>query len=323
MSPTPGAGAPPTASRLPSRWLYLRLTLVSAIWGGTFIAGKVLAGGLPPLLAACLRFAIASATLLGFLALTRTPLARPASGQLLRLALLGLCGVFGYNLFFFCGLQHIGAARASLIVALNPAMIALASFLLLKEALPPLKLAGVALCLAGAGLVIIGKNPGALAGAADGGGDLLILGCVACWAAYSVGSRGLSQTLGPLQTATWSILLGTAMLWLAAWLRGDASLAVIGKLDAAQWGGLLYLGALGSALAYIWYYDGIRRIGAARAGVFIALNPLSAVLLGAGLLGERLSLEMAVGGALAIAGIVLGNRAAGSGWRGLRPSRPA
>ncbi|VEB45490.1 Ribosomal large subunit pseudouridine synthase F [Chromobacterium violaceum] len=132
-----------------------------------------------------------------------------------------------------------------------------------------------------AGLVIVGKNPDALAGAASASGDLLILGCVACWVAYSVGSRGLSQALGPLQTVTWSILLGTAMLWLAAWGHGDASLASIAKLDAAQWGGLLYLGALGSALAYIWYYDGIRRIGATRAGVFIALNPLSAVLLGA------------------------------------------
>lgn len=146
--------------------------------------------------------------------------------------------------------------------------------------------------------------------AAAGGGDLLILGCVACWAAYSVGSRGLSQALGPLQTVTWPILLGTAMLWLAAWLRSDASLAAIRKLGAAQWAGLFYLGALGSALAYIWYYDGIRRIGAARAGLFIALNPLCAALLGASLLGERLSLEMEVGGALAIAGIALGNRAA-------------
>ncbi|ERE06037.1 DMT family transporter [Pseudogulbenkiania ferrooxidans] len=132
-------------------------------------------------------------------------------------------------------------------------------------------------------------EPALTAAAGGGGGDLLILGCVACWAAYSVGSRGLSQALGPLQTVTWPILLGTAMLWLAAWLRSDASLAAIRKLGAAQWAGLFYLGALGSALAYIWYYDGIRRIG----------------------------------GALAIAGIALGNRAAGPGWRGLRPSRPA
>ncbi|XLM20532.1 DMT family transporter, partial [Chromobacterium piscinae] len=72
--------------------------------------------------------------------------------------LLALFGIFGYNLCFFYGLQHVSAARASLIVALNPAMIALASFILLKEALPPVKLSGVALCLAGAGLVIIGKN---------------------------------------------------------------------------------------------------------------------------------------------------------------------
>ncbi|XLM23353.1 DMT family transporter, partial [Chromobacterium piscinae] len=74
----------------------------------------------------------------------------------------------------------------------------------------------------------------------------------------------------------------------------------------AQWAGLLYLGALGSALAYIWYYDGISSIGPTRSGAFIALNPLTAVLLGAGLLGERLTPAMAAGGALAIAGIVLG-----------------
>ena len=72
--------------------------------------------------------------------------------------------------------------------------------------------------------------------------------------------------------------------------------------------GLLYLGVLGSALAYIGYYDGIRRIGATRAGVFIALNPLTAVVCGALLLDEQLSTAMCFGGALILPGIYLGNK---------------
>ncbi|UTH75372.1 DMT family transporter [Chromobacterium sp. IIBBL 290-4] len=289
--------------------LYLQLILVMIIWGGTFIAGRQLAGHAPPLLAAALRFAVASLCLLGFLALSRTPLTRPTPRQALRLLLLGLCGIFGYNLCFFYGLQHVSASRASLIVALNPAAIALASRLFLGERLPAGKLAGVALSLAGAALVILGRDASALGGAKDWSGDLLILGCVASWAAYSVASRGLSQTLGPLQTVTWSILFGTLMLLAAAALSGDLSRQALDALGGAQWSGLLYLGALGSALAYIWYYDGIRALGPTRTGVFIALNPLSAVLLGALLLGEKLTPQMGLGGALAIAGILLSNLA--------------
>ena len=70
---------------------------------------------------------------------------------------------------------------------------------------------------------------------------------------------------------------------------------------------LLYLGIVGSAVAYIWYYDGIQKIGVARAGVFIALNPLAAVLFGAALLGEQMTLATLLGGALIITGIVVEN----------------
>jgi len=71
---------------------------------------------------------------------------------------------------------------------------------------------------------------------------------------------------------------------------------------------LLYLGVLGSALAYIGYYDGIRRIGATRSGVFIALNPLTAVICAALFLGEPLTVPMIVGGALILLGIYLCNK---------------
>ncbi|MGH8375146.1 MAG: DMT family transporter [Pseudomonas sp.] len=289
--------------------VYLKLAAVTMVWGGTFVAGRYLAGSLNPLLAASLRFLLASVALLVFLAMARTPLVRPSARQWLQLSLLGFFGIFFYNLCFFYGLQYINASRASLIVALNPAVIGLASWLLFKERLSRAKVIGIAICLAGASMVIVSRNPQLLAGGADTWiGDLLIFGCVIGWGIYSLFSRELNQTLGPLQAVTYSILLGTIMLWMTCSVRGEGSVAVIAHLGAQQWLSLLYLGVLGSALAYIGYYDGIRKIGATRSGVFIALNPLTAVILGALLLDEPLTLAMCLGGGLILMGIFLCNK---------------
>jgi drug/metabolite transporter (DMT)-like permease len=289
--------------------VYLKLAAVTMIWGGTFVAGRFLADSLSPLFAASLRFLLASMALLLFVLLARMPLVRPSARQWLQLAMLGFFGIFFYNLCFFYGLHYINASRASLIVALNPAVIGLASWLLFKERLKRGKVAGIAICIAGAGLVIVSRNPQLLAANADAWiGDLLIFGCVLSWGVYSLFSKGLNQTLGPVQTVTYSILLGTAMLWLTSAVRGELSVEALIRLGPQQWLSLMYLGVLGSALAYIGYYDGIRKIGATRSGVFIALNPLTAVIFGALLLGEQLTLTMCLGGGLILAGIFLCNK---------------
>lgn len=300
-----------TTSDIP---VYLTLAAVTMIWGGTFVAGRFLAGSLSPVFAASLRFLLASTALLGFLWLARIPLARPTPKQWLQLALLGFFGIFSYNLCFFYGLQYINASRASLIVALNPAVIGLASWWLFKERLGRAKTAGIATCIVGAALVIVSRNPQLLAATPDAWiGDLLILGCVLSWGVYSLFSRELNQTLGPVQTVTFSILIGTVMLWILTAVRGELSWQALNDLGLAQWLSLIYLGVLGSALAYIGYYDGIRKIGATRSGVFIALNPLTAVILGALLLGEQLMPAMYVGGGLILSGIYLCNKALAPG----------
>ena len=299
----------PTLSKPSDLPVYLKLAAVTMVWGGTFVAGRYLAGNLSPLLAASLRFLLASVALLVFLRMARIKLVRPSPRQWRQLLLLGFFGIFFYNLCFFYGLHYINASRASLIVALNPAVIGLASWLLFKERLSRAKVGGIAVCIAGASMVIVSRNPQLLTGGADAWlGDLLIFGCVLGWGVYSLFSRELNQTLGPVQTVTYSILLGTVMLWMSCIVRDEVSVAAITQLGAQQWLSLLYLGVLGSALAYIGYYDGIRRIGATRSGVFIALNPLTAVIFGALLLDEPLTLAMCLGGGLILAGIFVCNK---------------
>ena len=84
------------------------------------------------------------------------------------------------------------------------------------------------------------------------------------------------------------------------------------ELASVSWKGLssvAFLGLLGTAVAFTWYAGAVHQLGATRAGVFINLVPVCAVLLGALLLGERLALATLAGGALVLLGVLITNRA--------------
>ena len=299
--------------------VYVRLALVAVAWGGTFIAGRSLAG-VAPMFSACLRFVLASAALSLFLLLSGKGFRRVNGQQALVVTLLGFCGIFSYSFFFFSGLQHISASRAALIVALNPAVMTLIAYLFYREQVTVLKVLGIVLCFCGVALVVGGGDPQGPAGGAvsrsagwlpGGGGwlgEALIGGCVLSWSAYSVFCKSVVRQLGPLHTVTYSIYAGSLMLLLYASATGVLDVTAVWRFSPAEIASLLYLGVVGSAVAYIWYYDGIQQIGVARASVFIALNPLSAVLFGAALLGEQMTIATLFGGVLIISGIVVENR---------------
>ena len=291
---------------------YLKLSLVAMIWGGTFVAGRYLSADTPALLAASVRFIFAGITLglfLGFF--LKKSFVRLDRSQLVKIVGLGFCGIYTYNLCFFYGLHYTAASRASLIVALNPAVMALFSYVFFREKMSAMKTAGIFLCLIGAAVVILNKSSGTLiVDKNDWRGDLLIFGCVLSWVAFSVFGKSVVKEIGALHTVTYSIFAGAAMLTATAIVTGQFNQASLRALTLADFSSLLYLGAIGSALAYIWYYKGIEQIGATRAGVFIALNPLTAVLLGALLLDEQLSAPTFMGGALIIVGIMICNRPA-------------
>jgi len=288
---------------------YLKLSLVAMIWGGTFVAGRYISGETPPLLSASLRFLLAGGVLGLYLLISGQGFVRLTRPQLFKLIGLGFCGIFAYNLCFFYGLHYISASRASLIVALNPAVMAIVSYLLYREHLSLSKVGGIVLCVVGAGVVLLTRLSGSLAGVEGSWiGDLLIFGCVLSWVAFSIFGKTTVKEIGALHTVTYSIMAGAAMLTVTAVGMGQFQLAAIQALPLSEMLSLVYLGVMGSAIAYIWYYNGIQKIGATRAGVFIALNPLTAVLLGGLLLGEVLSGYTFIGGVLIIVGIVVCNR---------------
>ncbi|MBW2516292.1 MAG: DMT family transporter, partial [Deltaproteobacteria bacterium] len=134
--------------------IYLKLLLTAIFWGGTFVAGRSLVQHVGPYSAAFFRFALASLFLVFITWKVEGRLALLKKGQLLPVFLLGLTGVFFYNVFFFKGLKIIEAGRAAIIIANNPILIALLSAAIFKEKLNGVKATGIFVSVVGAILAI-------------------------------------------------------------------------------------------------------------------------------------------------------------------------
>lgn len=279
---------------------------MALFWGGTFIAGRLLVGEVEPFAAAFLRFAIASITLLIITLRTHKKLPPIQRNQWFPLLILGLSGVFAYNAFFFRGLQLIEAGRAAVIIANNPIIIAIFAAIFFGEKLNLLKTIGIILSICGAIVVITQGDPASLLRNGIGIGDLYILGCVGCWVTYSLVGRSAMRGLSPLVAVTYSALIGTLLLFPAAWLEGLPK--QIADYSLTAWLSLFYLGLCGTVLGFVWYYQGIQKIGSTRAGQFINFVPISAIILSAWLLDEPLTTSLLLGVLLVSSGVYLTNR---------------
>ena len=288
--------------------IYLTLILTTLFWGGTFIAGRVLADSVAPADAAFMRFVLAAVTLAVLTRMIDGRLRLPPRDQLVSLLLLGFTGVFCYNICFFSGLRYIEAGRASLIIALNPMAITVGAVVLFGERLSLLQCAGLLISLFGAFLVISNGNPAILISGGIGWGEIAILGCVISWAAYSLIGRNVLKSMSPLSAVFYSALFGALMLFPAT-LVGEAPLQ-IHTYSSADWISLLFLGILGTAAGFSLYYQAIRAIGSARSSVFINLVPLFSILLAWIFLGETINFSVLGGGIILMSGVYLTNKKA-------------
>jgi drug/metabolite transporter (DMT)-like permease len=292
--------------RVNGRGTYARLVAVPAIWGGTFIAGRILALAIPPAVGALLRYVVASIALYLAARLLEGGLPRLDRRQVLATLLLGATGIFAYNLFFLGALARLPASRTSLIIALNPVVTIAASSLLLGERLSGRRWAGIGVALLGVWIVVsrgdvLGSLPGAV-----GTGELMMFGGVCAWAAYTLLGRKVLTGLAPLPATLYASLWGTLLLALAS--VPDLRAVSVSDFTLPVLLGILYLGAIGTAVAFVWYYQALQRLGASRTVIFNNLVPVFGAALGVLLLDEPLLPSMIVGGLVAVAGVMMVTR---------------
>lgn len=285
--------------------IYLKLLLTAIFWGGTFVAGRSLAQNVGPFSAAFFRFAVASVFLVFLTWKIEGKLPITKGSQIFSILLLGLTGVFCYNLFFFKGLKLIEAGRAAIIIANNPILIALFSAVFFKEKLNAVKVAGIVISVSGAMVAISRGNLAELLEGNLGWGEFYIFLCVASWVVFSLLGKAVMSGLSPLASVTCSSITGTLLLFIPAF-REDLTHCM--DYSISDWGNILYLGFFGTVLGFVWFYEGIDQIGPTKAGLFINFVPISAILLAFLILDEPLTVSLLVGTILVTTGVYLTNR---------------
>jgi len=286
--------------------IYIKLFLTAAFWGGTFIAGKVLAQNVGPFSASFLRFLTASFFLILITWKIEGSFPAIRKKQIFPVILLGLTGVFAYNVFFFKGLRLIDAGRASIIIANNPIFITLLSWLIFRERLTLLKFAGVLISVTGAVIVISRGNLNGIINGGLGLGEFFIFCCVASWICYSLIGKTVMTDLSPLASVTYSAIIGTACLFVPAIFEG--MLNDWRHYMVSEWISIFYLGFFGTVLGFVWYYEGIKKIGPTRASLFINFVPIFAIILAFLILKEPITLSLFIGTIFVCSGVYLTNR---------------
>ena len=289
---------------------HLRLMGMALLWGASWPSGRMVAQHMPPLAASGLRFVLAAVVLLVWLyaAGGMAGLRHWSPKRWLGMAAAAATGVFGYAACFLSGLQYLPASKAALVITLNPVLTLLLAAWIFRERINRTIALGMALAALGAVLVISHGDPAQLLAGGLGRGELLILGCVACWVSYTLLGRAILAGVDALSTTAVTATIGAVML-LAASLVVEGPQGMAQAFDAGlpTWGALLFLAWGSTALAYAWYFDGVKALGAGAASGYITLVPVIGVACSALWLGEQIDAPMLAGGAMALAGTAVMN----------------
>lgn len=291
--------------RPPAGTPHLLLTLAVLFWAGNFILGRAVRMDVPPIALAFWRWAVASLLVLGP---ALAPLKRDRAAIRRHwpiLILLAGTGVAAFNTLVYSGLQYTVAVNAFLMQAMMPVFIVMFSFFIFRLPVNSRQMAGVALCLTGAVVIIVQGDPAVLGDLDLNPGDLLVLLAVLSYAAYSVLLRR-RPPIHPLSFVAVTFGLGTVML-LPLYLWESVMIRPIQPTKVALCA-ILYVAVFPSIVSYLCYNRGVEAIGANQAGLFLYLMPVFGSVMAVAFLGEAFLWFHWIGLALIVAGLVTSMR---------------
>jgi drug/metabolite transporter (DMT)-like permease len=280
------------------------LLAVVVVWASAFSAIKALLDhGFAAEDVAVLRYVVAAPGF-GFLLWRVGGLPGLTRRDALRLAAVGVCVVVGYHISLNVGTKYTTAGTAALVVALSPALTLLLAVGLGLERWNLRRAAGLAVAFGGVAIVVLLGAGGELS-FANAKGPLIVLAAPVAFALYNVLLKPLLGRYDLLALTAATSLVGT--VFLLPFVRGGTidSVTGISAEDALL---VLYLGVVSTFLGYIGWNTGLRGLGATRAVTYTYLISPLAVLMGAAILDEPVTLWLAVGGALVLGGVAAAQR---------------
>ena len=286
--------------------IYVLLMLTAAIWGGTFVAVKIIVADIQPLVGAFLRFLLASLFLVPVLIYKEKSNALVSLRNIPFFILLGLSGITFYNFFFFNGLVMTSSINGGLIIAFSPVLTTVLSPFILGEKLRLRQVLGFIISLSGVVFIISKGSLSLLTSLQVNKGDLFISGGAVCWSVYSIGGKIATKKQSPLLSTTYACVSGTIFLFIAAFPQLQTF--SLQQLTYRSVIALLFMGVVASALSFVWWYEGIKKIGASQAAIFQNFIPVFSALFSVLILGERFRFYHFLGAVLVIMGVIISNQ---------------
>jgi O-acetylserine/cysteine efflux transporter len=263
---------------------------VALLWGMGVVFAKAAIGHFPPILLMALRFTVTALVLVWFV--------KPPWRLLSRIFAIALVSAAIQYSLTFHGLAGLDASTAVLVLQLEVPFLVLLGVVMLKETPGMRKWIGIAISFFGVAF-IAGEPQLSDAWLPLG----LVVGGSATWALGQIMIRKLGGEVGGFALIAWVSVMAAPQLFVFSWVFEDNQLDYIRSADWVVWGTVFYLGLIMTALGYGLWYTLVERHPINRVAPFLLLLPVFGVIGGVALLGESLTLRIAGGGALVIAGV--------------------
>lgn len=281
------------------------LTFAAVSWGASIVAQKWALGSLSVVEVSMLRGFGALALLVPLWWWQEGATTKLSARDLATLAGLSL-GVLGNHLLTLFGLRYVEAAVGGVIIGAAPVITALLASVILRDLPFRVVVLGCTVSFGGVALV---STAGASGGAGANpwlGGTLVVLAQV-CWALYSIGGRHIMERLSPL-TVNWTTLAFSLLPQIPLLWTDQKALAVgTDSVTTSAWLAVMFLIVFPTALGQQAWLHGVKGVGPSRAGIFINLIPVSALLLSVMILGEAMDAPKIAGIVLILVGVWLVN----------------
>ncbi len=283
--------------------LYLLVTLMLLLWAMNYAIGKIALKEFPALLIAGARAAASGIVLLPFFLWSQR--AQPRIWRQLRMQEFLLLALFGtIQILFVLGLAKTSVAHASLGISLVPLMVLLLAALFHQERIGAAKIVGMLIALAGVLILQLAKEQGSSATLT---GDVLLLLYALVFAFFTVKGGDLTRRYGSLAVNTIAYFIGAVVLApLTIWKGSHFDFS---RPSPAAWASLAFMILFAAVLASLIFCYVLTHMPATRVSAVLYLQPLVATLIAIPMLGEKVSIAIALGGILVISGVYITERA--------------
>ncbi|MHA1480817.1 MAG: DMT family transporter [Candidatus Thorarchaeota archaeon] len=286
---------------------YALMVLATFLWGASWTAKKIaLTLSSAPLTIGFFRYLSASLLFIILISATGKPIYKRFTREHIKpLLIIGTIGVFGAELVELYGLSFTTAAQGAILDGLQPAVIGIFAYLMLKEKLTPRwKMVGFIFSFIGVAFVVgiqtfLDFNLDYLIG------NILLLIGICLWAIYSVLGKSAMKKMSPVELMAGISIIATMYFGVGAITDEFWALSVMS--DALFWLSVLFLGMIVTFLAYLFYFESINIIGPTKAGIFVSLVPVFGAILSWYILEEVLYWTFIIGLIFIIIGISILN----------------